>query len=802
MKKLLIVESPAKIKTISKFLGRDFKIMSTVGHIKDLPSKSIGVNLGPPITLEYVVLDNKQKVIADICKQASVSDEIYLAPDPDREGEIIAWHIEQEILKVAPKKAKVHRITFNEITKIAILESLNHLSQVDMEKVNAQQARRVLDRWVGYEVSPILWQKIMKGLSAGRVQSVALKLICDREASIREFKPEEYWSIHGDFEQGKAKISADLAQINKKAFKITRKKEADKIIGEIKKSDFTVDSIQDKKRAKKPLAPFMTSTLQQAAYNRLGFSVKRTMTIAQKLYEGLPLQDKSTPVALITYMRTDSLRISDTALTQARAHIKKEYGNDYLPASANFYAKGKKSEAKAQDAHEAVRPIDSSLTPDKVSRFLPPDAAKLYKLIWQRFVACQMNPAQYAQRQVNIMSPKFLFRVTGSTLIFDGFLKVYNVEEDEKEQKAKIPKELEAKKSIDNKKTDGKQHFTQPPPRFTEASLVKELEKEGIGRPSTYATILSTIQARNYTALDTKKRFLPTELGMQVTKILVENLPHIINEKFTARMEEELDKVEHGEKDRDQLLSTFYKSFSEDLVAFKGTSKTKKPLEPTDLDCPECKKEKLVIRFGKAGEFLGCPAYPDCAFTSNFEREEDGSIKLIEAEKPKMLDMKCPKCSKPMREMVGRFGPFISCSGYPGCKYIHQETAKFPCPDDGGEVGKRTWKGKTFWGCKNYPKCKFVVFSDIEEKSCKTCKSPYFLKRVDKEGNTLLSCPVCDKDSAAVKAAAPKAPKAKTTTRKAPVKKAATRKAPAKKATARKSPAKKAATRKTTAKKK
>ncbi|HJM69031.1 MAG TPA: type I DNA topoisomerase [Candidatus Babeliales bacterium] len=798
MKKLLIVESPAKIKTISKFLGRDFKIMSTVGHIKDLPSKSIGISIGDTINLEYVTLEGKEKVIADICKQASVSDEIYLAPDPDREGEIIAWHIEEEIKRVAPKHAKIHRITFNEITKPAIIESLEHLSNVDMEKVAAQQARRVLDRWVGYEVSPILWQKIMKGLSAGRVQSVALKLICDREEAIREFKPEEYWSIHAEFQQGKAKIAADLAQINKKAFKITSQKQADKVIGEIKKDNFNVDSIQDKKRLKRPLAPFMTSTLQQAAYNRLGFSVKKTMTVAQKLYEGIPLQDKSTPVALITYMRTDSLRISDTALKQSRGFIKKVYGDEYLPSTSNVYSKKK---GKAQDAHEAVRPIDTNLTPDQVSRFLPPDAAKLYKLIWQRFVACQMTPAQYAQRQVTIASQKYLFRVTGSTLVFDGFLKVYNVEEDEKEKKTVIPKELEANKSIDNKKTDGKQHFTQPPPRFSEASLVKELEKEGIGRPSTYSAILSTIQARNYTALDPKKRFTPTELGMQVTKLLVENLPHVINEKFTARMEEELDKVEIGDLERDKLLNTFYKSFSEDLVAFKGTAKGKKPLEPTDVDCPKCKKEKLVIRFGKAGEFLGCPTYPDCDFTSNFEREEDGSIKLIKAEKPQLLDIKCPECGKPLRNMVGRFGPFISCSGYPDCKYIHQEIAKFPCPDCGGKIGKRSWKGKTFWGCKSYPKCKFAVFSDIEEKACSKCKSPYHLKKVDRDGNAALTCPGCNKEAA--EAAKPKARAAKTTTRKpaakkaAPRKKAAPKKAPAKKATT----AKKTAAKKTTKKK-
>jgi len=739
MKKLLIVESPAKIKTISKFLGKDFKIMSTVGHIMDLPAKKLGVTIDDDaITIEYVIMDKKESVVADICKAARDA-EIYLAPDPDREGEIIAWNIGNEIAKVVKDTSKIHRITFNEITKTAIEEALKHPSVVDLNKVAAQQARRVLDRWVGYEVSPVLWQKMTKGLSAGRVQSVVLRMICDREEAIRNFKPEEYWSIDGIFTFGKSTITAPLVHINGKKFELGTKEATDELIKKLKAASYTVESIKDSKKARNASAPFMTSTLQQSSYNQLGFSVQRTMQVAQKLYEGIPLQDPSTPVALITYMRTDSLRIADTAISAARTFIGKEYGKDYLPTKSLVYTK---KGGAAQDAHEAIRPIDVTLTPEKIAPFVDSDSLKLYTLIWKRFVACQMVAAQYAQRTVTIQGDIYTFKVTGSTLLFDGFLKVYNAEEDEQEEKeAKIPAGLEEKMALGVKKFEGEQHFTQAPPRYTEASLIKEMQKEGIGRPSTYATIMRTIQAREYTTLDTKKRFIPTELGMAVTKLLTEHLPKIMNLKFTAVMEEDLDKIAHGELERDALLREFYKAFSKDLDAFRG-EKTKRESEPTDIDCPECKQSKLGIRFGKAGAFLGCLRFPDCNFTSNFERSEDGTIKLVAAAKPQLLEEKCPNCGKPLRQMVGRFGPFISCSGYPECKYIHQKKAKFPCPSDGGDVIERSWKGKKFWGCKNYPKCKFSISGEIEETTCPHCKkSPYLLKKQDKTGTTTLVCP-------------------------------------------------------------
>jgi len=481
--------------------------------------------------------------------------------------------------------------------------------------------------------------------------------------------------------------------------------------------------------------------LQQASFNRLGFSVKKTMQIAQQLYEGMPLQDESTPEALITYMRTDSLRLSDTAVTQARDFIGSNFDKKYLPKEHVVYekTKGKAKVGATQDAHEAVRPINVNITPEIANKYLPKDAAKLYELIWKRFVACQMEAALYAQRQVVLKGGEFTFKVTGSTLLFDGFLAVYAADEDEKEEKTSIPQGLKAKEKVNLKKVTPKQHFTQPPPKYTEASLVKEMEKEGIGRPSTYATIMGTIQARHYTALDTKKRFTPTELGMTVIKMLVDNLPKIMDLKFTALMEEDLDKIAQGSLKRDTLLREFYEAFQQDVKEFKGKD-AKKMAEPTDIVCPECEKANLVIRFGKAGEFLGCPNYPDCSFTTNFKRDEKGAIEIVKTEGPKLLDEKCPTCDKNLRQVIGKFGPFIACSGYPDCKYIKQKKATVPCLLCGGELVERRWRGGSFWGCSNYPKCNFAVFGDIEEMPCPQCERPYMAKKVDKQGNVTLLC--------------------------------------------------------------
>ena len=734
MKKLLIVESPAKIKTIAKFLGKDFTIMSTVGHIKDLPKKTLGITMGKTIELEYVAIDKKDKVIKDLVKEAKNSQEVYLAPDPDREGEIIAWHVEQEISKVI-KPENIHRISFNEITKPAITEAIEHPSKVDLKKVAAQQARRILDRWVGYEVSPILWRKITKGLSAGRVQSVALKIICLREQEIRNFKVEEYWSIEGAFAtNSKEKITAMLTHVGKKAIEITAQDQVEKILEELKKETFSIESINDKKRTKNPVAPFITSSLQQAGANKLNFPVKKIMSLAQNMYEGVTLQDPKNPIALITYMRTDSTRLSQTAIDQAREFIPTSYGKEYLPSTANVYSQ----KNAAQDAHEAIRPIDVNVTPESIKPYVDSDIYKLYNLIWTRFIACQMKPALYAQRQVVITGGKYIFKVTGSTLLFDGFLKAYQADDEEDSEKnVKVPQDIAEKDALSLSKVDPKQHFTQPPPRYSEATLVKELEKLGIGRPSTYATILSTIQARTYVTIE-KKRFTPTELGSRVTEMLSINLPKIMDTKFTALMEEDLDKVAQGEMERDALLKEFYDSFSQDLEKFKGDTSRQNTV-PTDVTCPQCEKEKLVIRIGKTGEFIGCPGFPECKFTSNFNRQEDGTIVLVQAKEPELLEENCPNCTKPLRLMKGRFGEFTACSGYPTCKYIKQNIAPFPCPTCNHNLIERKWRGGKFWGCSQYPKCKFAIFSDIENRPCPTCKAPYLLKKTTKDG-ILISC--------------------------------------------------------------
>lgn len=734
--KLLIVESPAKIKTISKFLGKDFRIMSTFGHVMDLPERRIGVGMTEDnkVELEYVPLKDKASTISDICKQARDSSEILLASDPDREGEIISWHIGQQILKVFSDDTKIHRITFNEITKPAILEAIKNKTEIDMHKVNAQQARRVLDRWVGYEVSPILWKKIAKGLSAGRVQSVALLLVVTREEEINAFKPEEYWSIHGVFTLADgAEFTAELYKVSAKNFKAKSKEETDLLLGELIKQSFAVSKITDKKRLKNPAPPFMTSTLQQDAYNKLGFSVEKTMKVAQRLYEGVPLADGA-PEALITYMRTDSLRIADTALAATRDFIKKEYGAEYLPKTAFVYSK-----KGAQDAHEAIRPIDVGVTPGHIAKYVSPDEAKLYGLIWKRFVACQMQPAEFFQRQVLIDGGKFTFKATGSTLMFDGFLKVYIIEDEEEEENVKIPKGIEEKSPLKLKKTDPKQHFTQPPPRFTEASLVKELEKKGIGRPSTYATILSTIQKRGYADKD-NKRFIPTELGKAVTEMLVKNLPDIINVTFTATMEESLDKIEQGEADRDKVLLSFYEKFKADLEKFGGQEASRKVVL-TDVPCPECGGH-LAIRFGRTGEFLGCSKFPECKFTSAFTRSEDGKIELVKPSEQEST-LTCPQCGKNLTKKMGKFGPFLSCPGYPECKYIYQEQMKMPCPQCGKPVTKRRWRGGTFWGCSGYPECKFAIFGQITETQCPKCKkSPYLLVVKKKDSGIVThTCP-------------------------------------------------------------
>lgn len=720
--KLIVVESPSKIKTISKFLDKSFRIVSTLGHIKDLPEKKLGVAFDEKtgaISLDYVALAGKQTVITDICKQASGCDEIYLASDPDREGEIIAWHIAEEIAKVLKTNKKMYRISFNEITKPAVQEGIENKRQIDMDRVASQQARRVLDRWVGYEISPLLWRKITKGLSAGRVQSVAALLVCNREDEIRAFKPEESWSVHILFAVGKETMLTELFKIKQKPAKLKTEQEAADVVKKLESETFSITSIIEKDRLKNALPPFMTSTLQQDAYNKLGFSVDKTMLLAQKLYEGVPLSDPQSPEALITYMRTDSLRISDTALADAKQFITSEYGKEFYPSKTNVYAK-----SGAQDAHEAVRPISVSVTPEKIMAYVEPDLGKLYRLIWQRFVSSQMAPAKYFNRQILVDGGDFTLKATGSTLIFEGCLAVYSVEEDDEEQTTKIPKAIEVGLALKPKETNKKQHFTQPPARYTEATLVKEMEKRGIGRPSTFVATLTTIQKRGYVKKVTK-RFHPTELGETVNKFLVQNLSDIFNVTFTATMEEDLDKIANGEVKRDNVLTDFYKKLKDDLTRL-GESTVGKTTVLTDVECPKCQK-KLAIRFGKGRQFLGCTGFPDCSFTANFERDEAGSIKIVEQEPLQMIDEQCPKCSSPMIARVGRYGPFVACSGYPKCAYIKQDKLEYPCPACGGDIGKKTWKKGTFWGCNNHPKCTMAFSGEVRNTPCPECDAKFLV---------------------------------------------------------------------------
>lgn len=736
-KKLLIVESPAKIKTISKFLGPDFKIMSTFGHVRDLPERKIGVEVDDKFSnlkIDYVTIKGKESTVADICKSAVRSGEVYLASDPDREGEVISWHIGEEIKKAGHDAETIYRISFNEITKSAVQAAIQNKSVVNMDQVSAQQARRVLDRWVGYEVSPILWKKISKGLSAGRVQSVALLLVCQREDAIIAFVPVESWSVHGLFGIASVDLNAELWKVKNKLAKLKDKKAADAVLAAIKELDFSIADIIDKERAKKPLPPFMTSSLQQDAYNKYGYPVDRTMRIAQTLYEGIKLGGKD-PEALITYMRTDSLRIADEALKSVRSFVKDSYGKEYCTAKSVAYSK-----KGAQDAHEAIRPVDVSRTPEYVSKFIGKDEAKIYELIWRRFVACQMAAAKFAQRQIHLKGGDYLFKASGSTLIFDGFLKVYRPEEDEKDEKeAKLPDTLKKGDDSKLKKAEGKQHFTKPPARFSEATLVKEMEKLGIGRPSTYSATLSVIQKRTYVEKD-NKRFVPTELGRAVSSLLSEHLPDIINVQFTALMEADLDKISQGDASRDDVLLTFYKKFKKDLEKF-GAIEGGRAQIPTDIDCKACGKQKLVIRFGRAGEFLGCPGYPECSFTSNFTRDEDNNIELVKAEAPVELKEKCPKCGKSLVQKNGRFGPFVACPGYPDCKYVHAETLKMKCPACQGLIKKRVWKKGVIWGCENYPTCKFGIFGDVVETPCPKCKKPYLMINTARNGQVSHACP-------------------------------------------------------------
>lgn len=734
-KNLLIVESPAKVKTIKKFLGNDFDIRASMGHVKDLPENELGVDVEKGFVPKYIVIPEKKKVLQDLKKAAEKCHKVYLAPDPDREGEAIAWHIANEIKK---NRADIFRASFNEITRNAVLSAIKNPGNLDEKKFNAQQARRILDRLVGYKISPLLWKKVRWGLSAGRVQSVALRLVCEREKLINEFIPKEYWTIEVLFDKDGKQFWAKVLKHNGNKLEINNQKDAEKVADELKRDGFVVERVERKERRKNAPPPFITSILQQDAATRLGFSPKKTMLIAQHLYEGVEIEGEST--GLITYMRTDSFRVADEAVESVRKFISAKYGAEYLPQSPPKF----KVRKAAQEAHEAIRPTSIEYTPERVKKFMTRDEFLLYELIWKRFLASQMSPAIYDQTGIDIKAGKYSLRASGSLLKFPGFITVYAEVKDEKDKNGdedvQLP-ELKTGEELTMKDMKMEQHFTQPPPRYSEATLVKELEEKGIGRPSTYASIISTIQERKYVTKQ-KGRLYPTILGCKVNELLIQNFPELIDIAFTAEMEENLDKIEEGELEWINLLKNFYSSFEKDLkVAQKKMKDIKSEGIPTEIVCDKCGGQ-MVIKLGKRGEFLACSNYPECKNTRNFRTGEDGKIRVIEDE---MTDIKCDKCGKPMLRRKGPYGLYLACSGYPACKNTVSLNNSKPvptgvkCPSCGGDIMERKGRrGSTFFGCSNYPKCKYTLkYRPVPEK-CPKCGNP-FLVRKDDSGK--LSCP-------------------------------------------------------------
>ena len=805
-KGLVIVESPAKAKTIQMYLGSGYDVEASLGHIKDLPKKGLGVDVDNDFSTEYEVIPGKEKVVAHLKKLARAADAIYLAPDPDREGEAIAAHLAEELGSNSDggrshkKEAKpVYRVTFNEITKKAVQEAFTHPREIDWNLVDAQQTRRILDRLVGFQVSPLLWDKVRRGLSAGRVQTVALRLIVEREREIQKFEKREYWTLDAHLHAAKAPaFDARFLGVNGEKLEINNEEESRRIVEALAAAAWAVSTVKRAERRRNPLPPFTTSKFQQDASRKLGMTVKRAMMVAQRLYEGVELGSEGT-VGLITYMRTDSVRVSSDAVTEARSLIERDFGKPFMPEQPNVY---KTKAQNAQEAHEAIRPSSALRTPEDIRPYLQDDEFKVYKLIWQRFVASQMSTAVFDQTTVDIdataNSTRYNFRVTGSILKFEGFLKVYEEAKDTKDEedeslKHKLPP-LEEGQTLKLEALKPEQHFTEPPPRFNEASLVKELEERGIGRPSTYAAIMSTIVDRGYVQKTAGRggKFLPTEIGFVVTELLVANLKDIFDFEFTARMEEELDEIEDGKIKWTAALHEFYDKFEEDLeYAGEHMENVKRMEKATDQKCDRC-GAPLVLKWGKHGSFFACSTFDksdpnSCTFTkenpinltdlgdaeisSNNEEEfcencgkpmvlkrgrfgtfmactgypECKTTRRLDSvqKKPDVpLDEKCPECGRNLLLRNGRFGEFVSCSGYPECKYIKQNFIGVKCPKckTGEIVEKKARRGNFFYGCANYPKCDFTAATKPVAESCPECGSPYLLEKVTKEG-TFLICP-------------------------------------------------------------
>lgn len=736
-KSLLIVESPTKAKNLAKYLKDSYVVKASKGHIKDLPENRLGVDIENGFRAEYQIIEGKEKIVEELRRSAKSAERVLLGPDPDREGEAISWHIAEEISRNGSKKPfSIYRVLFYELTQKGITEALSNPGELNRYLYEAQQARRILDRLVGYLISPILWRKVRQGLSAGRVQSVALRLVCEREREIYAFNPEEYWTVDAVFslkEEGGKILKARLVQCyGEKQCELKTQAEAEKITSLLRDASYIVRDVRRKKQKQNPPPPFITSTLQQDASRRLRFSPNKTMQIAQQLYEGIELPEVG-PVGLITYMRTDSTRLADDAVRAARQFIASHWGQDFVPSKPNQY----KVKSSSQDAHEAIRPTDVFRTPESVKPFLSQDQYLLYELIWKRFVACQMKPAELEKTSVDIAPEAidgFIFRATGSVLLFSGYLTLYREitdDDTENEEESYIPS-IRPGDVLDLHELKASQHFTQPPRRYSEASLIKALEDLGIGRPSTYATIVSTIQERGYVVSD-KKTLRPTELGFVVNDLLVAHFPDIVDVSFTAQMEAQLDRIARGEGSMGDLLKNFYKRFKPMLdEALKEMRNLRIEGIPTDVECPNCGGSKLVIRWNRTGgSFLECP---ECRFRSDYERGERGELKLVSREE---TGETCEKCGRPMVIKRGRYGNFLACSGYPECKNTKPISLKIPCPREGcsGElVERRSKRGKVFYGCSTFPECSIVINRKPYARTCPQCGYKIMAKKEGRGG--------------------------------------------------------------------
>ncbi|OFV89767.1 MAG: DNA topoisomerase I [Acidobacteria bacterium RIFCSPLOWO2_12_FULL_65_11] len=816
-KALVVVESPAKAKTINKYLGRDYKVIASMGHIRDLPKSKLGVDIDHDFAEEYESIASRKKIIKELKAAAKDASDIYVATDPDREGEAIGWHLKHEL---GGKRRKIHRLTFNEITKKAVQYALEHPRAIDEKMVEAQRARRVLDRLVGYKISPILWDKVRRGLSAGRVQSVALKLVRDRERAIEEFVAEEYWHLFARLACNQPpEFDAKLVKSHGENIKIGNEEQAKAVVAALERASWVVSSVTTKERKRHAAPPFITSKLQQTAR----FPVKKTMMLAQQLYEGVELPGLGVdgPIGLITYMRTDSVRVGDDALVAVREHIKAAFGDEYLPEKANAY----KSKADAQDAHEAIRPTSMQYDPETVRPYLTQDQYSLYRLIWNRFVASQMPPATFDETTVDITANPstgsgqgdYLFRVKGTVPKFAGWMATYGLTPGEPEQKEQasgpgedvrapestVEREAEEEESavsgvlpplaegdrLELKALRPDQKFTQPPPRFSEATLVKELEENGIGRPSTYASIISVLQDRDY-VVKLEGRFKPTSLGVIISDLLVKSFDDIIDVEYTRSLEEDLDKIEQGKTNYVKTLAGFYKKFKKDLARAGKEMQNLKEGIKTDEICDRCGLP-MLIKVGRFGPFVACSGYPDCTNTREIEKQEPESEtgeeeiepcencgkpmvvkrgrfgqflacsgypeckttrKLIAtklgglraAKADQILDEKCPRCGSNLVLKQGRFGEFTACTKYPECRYIKHKTTGVRCPKDadrGGEVVERkSRRGKMFFGCSNYPDCDFVLWNRPVNEKCPKCSTPFLVEKTTKKHGRQLLC--------------------------------------------------------------